>query len=290
MDKRLLWNNVALGLIVVCVWLVDFHYINRLLYKIDRKTMDAYEDIRAGLRSELASTALSKSCEHVYYNSQDTVYLTFVNFKSLNSTAVDRYIESYQRAYQKIFSDAHGLRIYIKTLKTTVTSLVGLVGNVRNEFAGIHTQKQNIYEIYIFNEFFDNQMIKDGNRAFIKTSKSKLADPAFIADVAKQTVYYFKNLGRYREIGQVLQLPLPQAYRNATLTCLKQQLVYYIDSLEYVNGNRNLVFFDNYLKEIEEEADQLKAYLKADDLRALERVLLKNEYFIYTSAYMYEDY
>lgn len=290
MDKRLIVNNMALGLIVLAVWLWTYHYEGRIKRKVDKGAMSRYAELRSNLKTELENDGLVNQCGEFYYNSQDTIYLTFVNFKALSSTIIDQYVASYHSTYSKVFSDSHRVKIYVKSIQMKITSLIGIVSNVKHEFAGIHTQKQNIYEVFLFNEFFDNQMIKDENKVFIKTSKAKLAEKSFIADVTQQSVYYLKRLKRFQALASESNNPVAQSYADISLCCLKQQAVYYIDSLEYVNNNKNLVFLSKYLTEINQESATLSQIIASKDLFELERVLLKNDYFIYTTIYMYEDY
>lgn len=290
MDKRLLMNNILIGLIVLFVWIYDFHLVRRLSFKIDRETMNVYKELRGRLKEHLNTVRTSVDCKEIEFKSQDTIYLTFVNFKSLNNTTIDGYADSYKDVYNKIFPGILNVRVYVKSIQSKATSLIGLVNIVKHEFSGIHVQNQHIYEVYLFNEFFDSQMIKDQNRVFIKTSKNKLSEVGFIEDVTRQSVYYFKKLKTIYEINQRTSKGLLETYVDEFFNCTLQKLVYYIDSLEYVNGNRNLVFFAKYLDEIKDDARHLNDYVANKSLIVLERVLLKNDFYIYTTSYMYEDY
>lgn len=290
MRKWLLLNNLILGAIVVSVWVYDFFVFNRLRFKVKGGTMEKYKELRDSLEKEGFDSEVKERCKEFAYKPDDIIYLSFVNFKDLKDEHVDMYIAEIERIYEKYFTDVFRPKIYVKRLSMKVNNMLSIVSNISQDFYPIHTKSFNKLEIYLYKEFFDNQMVKKGNQVFIKTSKEKLIENDFISKMIKRSMFYFKKPEKLLTKEEIQSKQVLNGFSKLALQCLKQKTILYLNSLEYVNNNKNLIFFDKYLKQIETESDELKKEIDNKNLFNISEMLLKNEYFIYDSVYMYEDY
>lgn len=290
MRKWLLLNNLILGAIVVSVWVYDFFVFNRLRFKVKGGTMEKYKGLRDSLEKEGFDSMIKERCKEFAYKPDDVIYLSFVNFKDLKDEHVDMYIAEIERIYEKYFTDVFRPKIYVKRLSMKVNNMLSIVSNTNQDFYPIHTKSFNKLEIYLYKEFFDNQMVKKGNQVFIKTSKEKLIEMDFISKTIKRSMFYFKKPEKLLTKEEIQSKQVLNGFSKLALQCLKQKTILYLNSLEYVNNNKNLIFFDKYLKQIETESDELKKEIDNKNLFNISEMLLKNEYFIYDTVYMYEDY
>ncbi len=105
--------------------------------------------------------------------------------------------------------------------------------------------------------------------------------------MTSQIIFQLKNLDTLNASNsQDLQTKLKQSYLNDLIERFKN----YINSLEYINKNKNLVFFREYLQEIETDIINLHKEFKSQNLREIYKKLEKENLYIYESIYMYEDY
>ena len=258
MRKWLLLNNLILGAIVVSVWVYDFFVFNRLRFKVKGGTMEKYKGLRDSLEKEGFDSMIKERCKEFAYKPDDVIYLSFVNFKDLKDEHVDMYIAEIERIYEKYFTDVFRPKIYVKRLSMKVNNMLSIVSNTNQDFYPIHTKSFNKLEIYLYKEFFDNQMVKKGNQVFIKTSKEKLIEMDFISKTIKRSMFYFKKPEKLLTKEEIQSKQVLNGFSKLALQCLKQKTILYLNSLEYVNNNKNLIFFDKYLKQIETESDELK--------------------------------
>jgi len=246
MHKGLCINNLLAGLVLLIYWIYDYHYVPRLSKKIPTKIMSNYQNLRANLRSEISKVVPKEfDRDDFYYVYNDTFYIELFNYQNLNETTFESVSHNLRQIIASKFKGIHDCLIFVKGRKMRKDEHQML--EELSDFQESQIKTQNFYYIRLINDDYSDSFTLFDNIAWFNIPYDKISDSNLIRQVMAKSVYHFKKLGKLGSIEfkhgkEGVNEDIFEKLRYAYVNVLKMNAVKYIDGLEYINANKNLVF------------------------------------------------
>lgn len=285
-------NTLVAGLLVLFVWIYDFHYKPRISKKLPSSVLEGYRALSLSVSSNpLYTHPKGLDLDDFYYVHNDTVYLELYNYLGLNATASLTVAKTIEAAYANQFTGIHACKVYVKLRRLKRDAEVPM--DEASPFQDSHLRTTNLYYIRLLNSDMNDQIHVKGNVVAMNLPTEKLLDRAFVESLVGKALYHLKKLGKLRSVtfsGLPDSATLIEKLRRAYLVVLADELSKHVDGLTYINQNRNLVFIDRYRAELETELDALRADFEAGLVDRIGLKLDKKDIAIYETVYMFEEY
>jgi hypothetical protein len=294
MKKLYLLNNIVVGMVLVAIWFADYFYFRRAVRKLSRNALLGYDSINSKIFLRTASEiATAKELSQKYaYRPNDTYYVDFVNFHKISDDQLQRFSALLKQVYQHKFKDAHEATIYFRVMKVPKSDLNAYIQKGRPIFKGAHLSSQNFYHIKLINDDFENRFNIKGNSVSMLISSHKLAESDIFQKIISKSIYHLKHLNGFERIKDI-NFKSKDAFerlREVYYFLLRYRAMNHIAALRYINKNKNLVFKQPYLQELEEEPPLLTDSFREKKLVSIYQYLRKADLAIYDTVYFYEEY
>jgi hypothetical protein len=280
-------NTLLSGLVVLAVWLLDYHYVRRLSKKLSGSSLQAFQAASKLTKAVAPAFPLTGvDLDDFYYLPDDTIYVEMFNFNTPNSTVGIQIAKLFVQAYGEKLAGMHRVRVYIKSKRLKKNQEVSL--DDPSPFQNSHLGSQAFYYLRIVQGERNDELKMKGNVLTITASLEQMTSLPFCQAVVGRSIYLFKRLGKLR--GLKTDAPLTDRLNQVYLARLRIDFGRHVDALGYINSNKNLVFLDQYKAELEKEAGDLQGVWKSQRPLELWGVVEKKDLAIYTTVYMFEEY
>ena len=285
MKRNLILNNVFFGMILLLIWTYDFHYKRRFSKKISKSNLNEYKNLVSNLSKKIKE---KKNNIDFAYKPKDVYYIDFYNFKEIEDSVFTEIENNLNRIYSKNFKNIHTYQIYFREKKVKIEKTEDTLNEDLIRLKGINFEKKNFYHVSIIKDYFENKLYKKEESLAFRISKEKLKDPIFLKKFCAKIIYVFKNFKKLnlKNNKENLIQKLKKKYRSNLITRFSN----YVDSLNYINKNKNLAFIEKYLLQINTDIKNLEKDFLEMNLKEIYLKIRKQNFYIYESTYMYEDY
>ena len=321
MNKKILFNNIFWGLIVLSyflrLWLIE-HQIQRKLSPDALQKLSTLEFI---MSKSIEENPIIRSRLQLdfQFDFVDDFNLSFLFFPRVSDSVCASSRSTLGNFYKKesfsVFRLQSRCRFFHKNRlvgvdKESNLALLRAVDGLTYQDLG-HTRR-NAFNIVFVNDNFSPQIfIQDGVNVVIRARATDLENKGLLRDVLTQAVFRLKRLDRLKSTHELI-FPKTPFNPNKTLRTLWMNFILYrlhvsIKGFINVHQNRNTVFYPKYLRQLERvdvpflselnmlfindslNEDTLFYHLRKN-LHIIRGILEKDELMIYENVYLFESY